>query len=62
MEDEILEDISCLLGSGEVPNLFTSEEEADVVDRLRDTMRASGKPDTRVRTPMEMLTLVRWSK
>lgn len=45
----MLEDIDCLLGSGEVPNLFTPDEEADVVAKIRDTVRATGKPDTRVR-------------
>lgn len=44
----MLEDIDCLLGSGEVPNLFTPDEEADVVARVRDAVRATGKPDTRV--------------
>lgn len=44
----MLEDIDCLLGSGEVPNLFTPDEEADVVAKIRDTVRATGKPDTRV--------------
>lgn len=44
----MLEDISCLLGSGEVPNIFTPDEEADIVVRVRDAVRATGKPDTRV--------------
>lgn len=44
----MLEDISCLLGSGEVPSLFTPDEEADIVVRVRDAVRATGKPDTRV--------------
>lgn len=44
----MLEDMSCLLGSGEVPNLFTPDEEADIVVRVRDAVRATGKPDTRV--------------
>lgn len=44
----MVEDISCLLGSGEVPNLFTPDEEADIIVRVRDAVRATGKPDTRV--------------
>lgn len=44
----MLEDINCLLGSGEVPNLFTQDEEAEVIVSVRDTVRATGKPDTRV--------------
>lgn len=44
----MLEDMSCLLGSGEVPSLFTPDEEADIVVRVRDAVRATGKPDTRV--------------
>lgn len=44
----MLEDINCLLGSGEVPNLFTPDEEADIVVRVRDAVRATGKPDTQV--------------
>lgn len=59
MEEEILEDMSCLLGSGEVPNLFTADEEAGVVDRLRDTMRAGGKPDTRVSIAQCRICLIR---
>lgn len=48
LEEAMLEDMSCLLGSGEVPNLFTPDEEADIVVRVRDAVRATGKPDTRV--------------
>lgn len=48
LDEAMLEDINCLLGSGEVPNLFTSDEEADIVIRVRDAVRATGKPDTRV--------------
>lgn len=48
LEEAMLEDINCLLGSGEVPNLFTPDEEADIVVRVRDTVRATGTPDTRV--------------
>lgn len=44
----MLEDINCLLGSGEVPNLFTPDEEADIVVRVRDAVRATGNPDTQV--------------
>lgn len=44
----MLEDINCLLGSGEVPNLFTADEEADIVVRVRDAVRATGNPDTQV--------------
>lgn len=44
----MLEDINCLLGSGEVPNLFTLDEEADIVVRVRDAVRATGNPDTQV--------------
>lgn len=48
LEESMLEDINCLLGSGEVPNLFTPDEEADIVVRVRDAVRASGYPDTQV--------------
>lgn len=48
LEEAMLEDINCLLGSGEVPNLFTLEEEADIAVRVRDAVRATGKPGTRV--------------
>lgn len=48
LEEAMLEDINCLLGSGEVPNLFTPDEETDIVVRVRDAVRATGKPDTRV--------------
>ena len=48
LEESMLEDINCLLGSGEVPNLFTPDEEADIVVRVRDAVRATGNPDTQV--------------
>ena len=48
LEEAMLEDINCLLGSGEVPNLFTPDEEADIVVRVRDAVRATGNPDTQV--------------
>lgn len=44
----MLEDINCLLGSGEVPSLFSADEEAGLVDSVRDAVRATGKPDTQV--------------
>eukprot|EP00903_Cladosiphon_okamuranus_P017642 g16249.t1 len=49
LEESMLEDINCLLGSGEVPNLFTPDEEADLVIRVRDAVRATGSPDTKAR-------------
>lgn len=48
LDEAMLEDINCLLGSGEVPNLFTADEEADIVVQVRDAVRANGTPDTRV--------------
>lgn len=48
LEEAMLEGINCLLGSGEVPNLFTPDEEAGIVVRVRDAVRATGSPDTRV--------------
>lgn len=48
LEESMLEDINCLLGSGEVPSLFTPDEEADIVVRVRDAVRATGNPDTQV--------------
>lgn len=56
----MLEDINCLLGSGEVPNLFTPDEEADIVVRVRDAVRATGNPDTQVRE-LNVGTVVRTS-
>lgn len=48
LNEAMLEDIDCLLGSGQVPNLFVPEEEADIVARLRGIVRANGKPETEV--------------
>lgn len=48
LEESMLEDINCLLGSGEVPNILNPDEEADIVVRVRDAVRATGKPDTKV--------------
>lgn len=57
MEEAMLEDINCLLGSGEVPNLFTTDEEADIVVRVRDAVRATGNPDTQVSVVVQVETL-----
>ncbi|CAM9197261.1 unnamed protein product [Discosporangium mesarthrocarpum] len=46
VEEAFLEDINCLLNSGEVPNLFTPDEEADVVVGVREAVKVSGKADT----------------
>lgn len=60
MEESMLEDINCLLGSGEVPNLFTPDEEADIVVRVRDAVRVTGHPDTHV-SRLDMAILERTS-
>lgn len=50
VDEAMLEELSCLLATGEVPSLFSPEEEADHAVRVRDALRASGKADTRVCT------------
>jgi dynein heavy chain len=45
-DEAVLEDLNCLINSGEVPGLFSAEEEAEIVGNLREAVRASGKPDT----------------
>lgn len=47
----MLEDLNCLLGSGEIPNLFSPDDEADIIVKVREAVRASGKPDTQVPIP-----------
>lgn len=44
----MLEDIDCFLGSGEIPNLFSADEEAEIVHGIQNAVRASGQPDTKV--------------
>jgi dynein heavy chain len=45
-DEAVLEDLNCLINSGEVPGLCSAEEEAEIVGSLREPVRASGKPDT----------------
>lgn len=44
----MLEDIDCFLGSGEIPNLFSADEEAEIIHGIQNAVRASGQPDTKV--------------
>lgn len=48
LNEAMLEDIDYFLGSGEMPNLFSADEEAEIVHKIRDAVRASGQPDTKV--------------
>ncbi|CAM9656208.1 unnamed protein product [Ascophyllum nodosum] len=49
LEETMLEDIDCFLGSGQLPSIFTADEEADIILHLRDAVRATGQPDTQAR-------------
>ena len=44
-EEAFLEDISNLLNSGEVPNLFEKEEMATIYDTIRQSARDAGLDD-----------------
>ncbi|CAM9185724.1 unnamed protein product, partial [Choristocarpus tenellus] len=46
VEEAFLEDINCLLNSGEVPNLFTPDEGVEIVVGVREAVKATGKSDT----------------
>lgn len=41
-EETFLEDIDSLLNSGEVPNLYSSEEKAELMDIIQSSLAASG--------------------
>ena len=42
-DETFLEDISMVLNTGEVPNLFAAEEKAEILDRVQSTFRADGR-------------------
>ena len=42
-QEAYLEDINGLLNAGEVPNLFPSDEKAQICDMVRDVARGEGK-------------------
>ena len=42
-EESFLEDVSNLLNTGEVPNLFTMEEKNEILEKMRQVDRAKDK-------------------
>lgn len=47
MHEEFLEDINCLLNSGEIPELFTAEESDRITTDMRPVVEAAGIPPSR---------------
>lgn len=45
-EESFLEDISNILNSGEVPNLYPQDEKEEIINALSNEARAAGKTDT----------------
>ena len=44
MKDEaFLEDISSLLNAGDIPNLFAADEKADILEKMTQVARQTGK-------------------
>ena len=42
-DETFLEDLSMVLSTGEVPNLFAPEEKAEILDRVQSTFRSDGR-------------------
>mmetsp|Transcript_17277 Transcript_17277/g.12264 ORF Transcript_17277/g.12264 Transcript_17277/m.12264 type:complete len:155 (+) Transcript_17277:4922-5386(+) len=47
MQESFLEDINNLLNSGEIPNLFATDEKNQICEELADRARAIGRGDSR---------------
>ena len=47
LQESFLEDINCILNSGEVPDLFDNEEMDGICVELRQVAAQAGIPDTR---------------
>ena len=46
VDEQFMEDINNMLGSGEVPNLFTNEETDRIIADMRPVLIKMGQPDT----------------
>jgi dynein heavy chain len=47
LQESFLEDINCILNSGEVPDLFDNEELDGITMELKSLANAADVPDTR---------------
>ncbi|XP_011505820.1 PREDICTED: dynein heavy chain 7, axonemal [Ceratosolen solmsi marchali] len=56
-EESFLEDISNLLNSGEVPNLFTSDEKIDICEKMRQIDRQRDKSQQTDGTPNALFNM-----
>lgn len=48
LQEEFLEDINCILNSGEVPGLFDNEEMDSIIMELKQLASENGVPDNRI--------------
>lgn len=48
LQEEFLEDINCILNSGEVPGLFDNEEMDSIIMELKQLASEHGVPDNRI--------------
>ena len=48
MQEEFLEDINCILNSGEVPGLFDNEEMDSIIMEVKQLASDQGVPDNRI--------------
>lgn len=53
-DESFLEDVDNLLNSGEVPNLYSSEEKAEVMDMVQSAQEASGAAKTADLSPLAL--------
>lgn len=54
IDEAMLEDVDRLLNAGEIPDIFNKEEETDIIECMREAVRASGECDTRVSSTLAM--------
>ena len=47
VKESFLEDINNILNTGEVPNLYEITDMEEIINNVRDSARAAGKPDTK---------------
>ena len=47
MQESFLEDINNLLNSGEIPNLFATEEKNQICEELAEKARSVGRGESR---------------
>lgn len=56
LQESFLEDIDSLLNTGEVPNLFATDEKADIMELVRPAIMAATEDKNADFTPLTLFT------